>query len=65
MRLRHDERGQVVVIVAGTAAFLLVCCALAFDVGSWFHSQRQLQLSIDSAALAGAQDLPLVTGALP
>jgi Flp pilus assembly protein TadG len=59
---RRDERGQVIVLVAVILTVLLVCAALVFDVGSWFHAQRQLQSSVDSAALAGAQDLPLATG---
>jgi hypothetical protein len=45
-------------------AFLLGFAALALNVGNWFHSQRELQASVDAAALAGAQDLPLVGGSV-
>jgi hypothetical protein len=62
-RLGRDD-GQVAIIVAGTMAVLLGFAALALNAGSWIHSQRQLQLSVDAAALAGAQDLPLAGGSV-
>ena len=62
MRLRRDERGQAIILVALAMTVLLGFAALALDVGSWFHAQRQLQGSVDAGALAAAQDLPLVTG---
>jgi hypothetical protein len=62
VRLRSDEGGQAIVLVALFMAVLLGMGALAVDVGSWFQAQRQLQGSVDAGALAGAQDLPLVTG---
>jgi len=53
-----DERGQVAVIVA----FLIICfmgmLALTVDVGSLYQERRHVQTVADSAALAGAQDLP-------
>jgi Flp pilus assembly protein TadG len=52
------EKGQVAVIVA----FLIVCfmgmAALSIDVGSLYQERRHVQTVADSAALAGAQDLP-------
>jgi Flp pilus assembly protein TadG len=39
-------------------AVLLGCCALVLDVGMAWYAKRQLQASVDAAALAAAQDLP-------
>ena len=54
--------GRSPVIVTGTDDLLLVCAALAFDVGSWFHAQRQLQRA-STRPPSLAPDLPLATGA--
>jgi Flp pilus assembly protein TadG len=57
-RLRNEE-GQAAVL---TVVFILVLVGLAgfvLDVGSWFRQQRQQQSTVDAAALAGAQALPL------
>ena len=57
-RLRKDE-GQAAVL---TIVFMLALIGLAgfvLDVGSWFRQQRQQQSTVDAAALAGAQALPL------
>jgi hypothetical protein len=40
----------------------IALAALGIDIGSWDHAQRQVQSSIDSGALAGAQDLPAASG---
>ncbi len=58
MTIRSDDRGQAMVL---TVVFLTVLCgmaALALDFGSWYQSQRRLQATADSAALAAAQALP-------
>ena len=52
------ENGQAIVLTVLFLAGLLGMAALVLDVGSWFREKRQLQLSADSAALAGAQSLP-------
>lgn len=57
-RLRKEE-GQAAVL---TIVFMLALIGLAgfvLDVGSWFRQQRQQQSTVDAAALAGAQALPL------
>jgi Flp pilus assembly protein TadG len=57
-RLRMEE-GQAAVL---TVVFILVLVGFAgfvLDVGSWFRQQRQQQSTVDAAALAGAQALPL------
>jgi len=52
------ENGQAMVLTVMFLAGLLGMAALVLDVGSWFREKRQLQLTADSAALAGAQSLP-------
>jgi Flp pilus assembly protein TadG len=52
------ENGQAIVLMVVFLAGLLGMAALVLDVGSWFREKRQLQLTADAAALAGAQALP-------
>jgi Flp pilus assembly protein TadG len=52
------ENGQAMVLTVLFLVGLLGMAALVLDVGSWFREKRQLQLSADAAALAGAQALP-------
>jgi Flp pilus assembly protein TadG len=52
------ENGQAMVLTVLFLAGLLGMAALVLDVGSWFREKRQLQLTADAAALAGAQVLP-------
>jgi hypothetical protein len=54
----------VIPLVAAAMIMMLALAALAIDVGSWDHAQRQLQSSSDAGALAGAQDLPIVGGSV-
>jgi hypothetical protein len=54
----QDESGQVLAFVVGALATLLLASALVLDVGHVFWAKRKLQSSADSAALAGAYDLP-------
>ena len=56
-RVRSDERGVVLIIVAGMMVAVLAMAALAIDVGSFYQAQRQAQSAADAAALAGADDL--------
>lgn len=53
-----NERGQVAIIVALIIISLVGMTALVIDVGSIYEERRQTQTVADSAALAGAQDLP-------
>jgi Flp pilus assembly protein TadG len=55
---RKNEDGQAVVLIILALVVLLGMCAMVLDVGSWYHTQRQLQGTADAAALAGAQQLP-------
>ena len=52
------ENGQAMVLTVLFLAGLLGMAALVLDVGSWFREKRQLQLTADASALAGAQALP-------
>src|ERR1035441_7507972 len=56
-RVRSDERGVVLIIVAGMMVAVLAMAALAIDVGSFYQAQRQAQSAAAAAALAGADDL--------
>jgi len=56
-RLRRDESGSVMVLVAISMIALLGVTALAFDVGNLVYAQRRLQATTDMAAQAGALDL--------
>ena len=53
-----DESGQVIIIVALLIICLAGMVAMAVDVGSLYQERRHVQTTADSAALAGAQDLP-------
>jgi len=53
-----DERGQVIIIVAFLIVAFVGMVALTVDVGSLYQERRHVQTVADSAALAGAQDLP-------
>jgi hypothetical protein len=58
-RRRHDEAGQVLpLLLCGVLVVMLGCAAFAIDVGRAYYAKRQLQASVDAAALAGAQNLP-------
>jgi Putative Flp pilus-assembly TadE/G-like len=63
MSARRDERGQAVVLVVLFMAVLGLAAAAVLDVGSWYREDRELQATMDAAALAGAQALPDDPGA--
>jgi hypothetical protein len=52
------ESGQAFVITVLFLGVLLAFSAAVVDVGSWYRAQRDLQKTVDAAALAGAQGLP-------
>src|SRR5580658_8334305 len=56
-RLRRDESGAVIVLVAIMIAALIGLAALAVDVGNLAYTQRRLQATADMAALAGAAEI--------
>ncbi len=56
-RLAQNQSGQVVVLVALLSTALASTLVLAVDLGSAYQGRRQLQTSVDAAALAGAMDI--------
>src|SRR4051812_3897958 len=54
----NSEQGQVLVVVVLSLVALLGMSALVMDVGFAWYAKRQLQASVDAAALAGAQAFP-------
>jgi Flp pilus assembly protein TadG len=57
-RAVRDERGQVFAFTLVCMVVLIAIVGFAVDVGHAYLVQRQLQSSVDAAALAGAQELP-------
>lgn len=55
----HDESGAVAVIVAILSVVLMVCAALAVDLGRAWASRGAAQDQADKAALAAAGGLPV------
>src|SRR5580765_5178338 len=58
MRPRRNENGQVIAIVAILLVAFIGMLGLVIDVGRIYVAQRHLQIAVDAAALAAAQDLP-------
>ncbi len=57
---RPHERGQVLVLFAGSMIALLAMAALAIDLSSVYSLQQTEKAAADAAALAGAQQLTIV-----
>ena len=57
MRRVNREKGAIIVTVALTLLFLLGFMAIALDFGRMFVVKDELQTSMDSCALAAAQEL--------
>ena len=51
-RVRHEQRGGVLVVSALMIPVFLLLTALVVDVGNWFTHDRQLQNRADAAAFA-------------
>jgi hypothetical protein len=62
MNPRRNDCGQAAVLTVVFMTVLLGMAAAVLDVGSWYRADRQLQATVDAAALAGAQALPESTG---
>ncbi|MGH9895512.1 MAG: pilus assembly protein TadG-related protein, partial [bacterium] len=58
MNPRKNDCGQTAVLIVVFMTVLLGMAAAVLDVGSWYRADRQLQATVDAAALAGAQALP-------
>jgi hypothetical protein len=60
-RREHNSRGQALPLVAFAIIALLGVSSLVVDEGYWAYEQRMAQAAADSAAIAGANELPYVT----
>jgi hypothetical protein len=61
MSIRDHARrtgGQATVVTILFLTVLMGMAAAVLDIGSWFREDRQLQSTVDAAALAAAQQLP-------
>ena len=58
MAVSCNQKGTIAIIVALSLVALMMVTALVIDVGSLYQERRFLQTVADSAALAGAQELP-------
>jgi hypothetical protein len=56
-KIRHQERGQSLVLVVFMLIVLLVFAGLAIDGGMVFLERRRMQNAADAGALAGAREL--------
>lgn len=56
--LHQEQRGQVLVLVAGLLAVFGGMTAIAVDLGSYSAARRDLQNSTDAIALAASLELP-------
>jgi len=52
------QRGQTLPLVAVFMVVLIGFAGFAIDAGHWWLTKRQLQSSVDAAALAGASQMP-------
>jgi Flp pilus assembly protein TadG len=62
-RVRSDEQGVVIVLVALLMTVFIALAALAIDIGSFQAAQRKAQAAADAGALAGAAALSTSTTA--
>jgi len=58
LELIYSERGVVTVLVAIAISVLIGCTALVTDAGLIFMNESRISNTLDSAVLAGAQELP-------
>jgi hypothetical protein len=56
-KLRRDERGNIVMIVAAAFPLLIGAAGLAVDGTQWMMQKRQIQQATDGAAIAGVYGL--------
>ncbi len=62
-RDERGERGAVLLFMVLVLTVLLGMSAIVIDLGNARSARRQVQTASDAAALAGAQKLPMTTGA--
>jgi hypothetical protein len=59
----RNEGGQAIAFMMIGLLVMLGMAAAVLDVGSWYRADRQLQTTVDAAALAAAHELPSDTAA--
>ncbi len=57
MKILRDEQGQMLILTVLSMTVLLGVLAFATDIGVLFRAKRNLQITADAAATAGALDL--------
>jgi len=63
-KIKRNEDGQVLVLVALLMVVLVGFAALMIDVGAMYLTKSNMQNAADAAAIAGAQKLPYVSTAI-
>ena len=63
-KIKRNEDGQVLVLVALLMVVLISFAALIVDVGAMYLTKSNMQNAADAAAIAGAQALPDVSNAI-
>jgi hypothetical protein len=63
-RARDDERGAVAILVAASLVVLCMSCAMAVDLGNVAQLHRHAQVTVDDAAISGAELLERGTDTL-
>jgi Flp pilus assembly protein TadG len=53
-RIRRDERGQALILVALSMVVFVGMAGLAIDVANWYQARHRAQVAADAAALAAA-----------
>jgi Flp pilus assembly protein TadG len=61
IRLKSEERGSTIVIIALAFTLLSVAAALVIDLGTAYYRTAELENATDAAALAAGQLLPVET----
>jgi hypothetical protein len=63
-RAQDDERGAVAILVAASLVVLCMSCAMAVDLGNVAQLHRHAQVTVDDAAISGADLLEQGTDTL-
>lgn len=58
MELLRNEKGSVLVLICLCMVVIIGCAGLVVDVGNLYIQQAKMQVALDAASLAGAQELP-------
>jgi Flp pilus assembly protein TadG len=56
---RHDQSGNVAIVMALIAVVMMLCIGAAVDLGRWLHARDQTLSAVDAAVLAGGRTLQI------